>query len=303
MYITDLSIRNFRKIEKASVVLDAHMNVIFGAGGSGKTSFLDAAAVAAGSFLIGLDECRDQHIKPEDARQFIDPAGRTHVCYPVVISADGCADDRRISWSRQLVGHEKRTKRTAASSMIAVSKSYQDRLRQGDAKLILPVIAYYGTERHWTLDESSFAFKGMQSHRQNGYINWRIAGMNEDLMLSWLQTMKIQEFQTNKQSKALKSVERAVSNNRRRVDDVNISGLFSDIACRSAVLNPQLKDPVKQTPGIVMIDDIEKYLNPQEQKIILRLLASTFPAMQFIVATESPLIAESSAGGKVIRLK
>ncbi len=68
--------------------------------------------------------------------------------------------------------------------------------------------------------------------------------------------------------------------------------LVADIAARMAEANPSvgcsgLDDPL-QTPGIVMIDEIDLHLHPSWQREVLRQLHSVFPNVQFIVTTHSP---------------
>lgn len=57
--------------------------------------------------------------------------------------------------------------------------------------------------------------------------------------------------------------------------------------------------------GIVLIDEIDSHLHPHWQRTIGDWLHRTFPAMQFIVATHSPLIASrvSRDEGMVVRLQ
>lgn len=69
--------------------------------------------------------------------------------------------------------------------------------------------------------------------------------------------------------------------------------LAADIAWRMAVLNPQLESPYKETPGIIMIDEIELHLHPKWQSIILNCLQAVFPKVQFVVTTHSPLVIQS----------
>ncbi len=50
--------------------------------------------------------------------------------------------------------------------------------------------------------------------------------------------------------------------------------------------------------GIVIIDEIEQHLHPRYQRIIIELLDRTFPNVQFIVSTHSPLCAAGTADVK-----
>ena len=69
--------------------------------------------------------------------------------------------------------------------------------------------------------------------------------------------------------------------------------LFADIAHRMATLNPALGSSVLETPGVVMIDEIDFHLHPRWQARILEDLVRIFPNVQFIVTTHSPVVVAS----------
>ena len=70
--------------------------------------------------------------------------------------------------------------------------------------------------------------------------------------------------------------------------------IVSDIAFRSAKLNPALgENACRETPGIILIDEIDQHLHPAWQQKILDTLQSVFRKMQFIVTTHSPQIISS----------
>ena len=56
--------------------------------------------------------------------------------------------------------------------------------------------------------------------------------------------------------------------------------------------------------GVVLVDEIDSHLHPRWQRTIAEWLHRTFPKIQFIVATHSPLIAErvSETDGMIVRL-
>lgn len=70
--------------------------------------------------------------------------------------------------------------------------------------------------------------------------------------------------------------------------------IVSEIAHRCIELNGFLgRDAVKETPGIVLIDEVDMYLHPHWQKHVLQDLMRAFPKIQFIVTTHSPFIVQS----------
>ena len=65
--------------------------------------------------------------------------------------------------------------------------------------------------------------------------------------------------------------------------------LVSDIARRMCLLNPHLATEVaRQTPGVVLIDELDIHLHPTWQRLIVRGLTKAFPMIQFIATSHSP---------------
>ncbi|MGL4501206.1 MAG: hypothetical protein ACRCU2_19195, partial [Planktothrix sp.] len=72
----------------------------------------------------------------------------------------------------------------------------------------------------------------------------------------------------------------------------HLAVLVADIAYRAVVLNPQLtKQAIRETPGIVLIDDIGLHLDAPVVESLLKHLTSIFPALQFMT-TSPPLNSE-----------
>jgi predicted ATP-binding protein involved in virulence len=71
----------------------------------------------------------------------------------------------------------------------------------------------------------------------------------------------------------------------------NMIGLVADIAHRAVRLNPQFNaDAARETPGIVLIDEVDMHLHPEWQQLVLKALTDAFPLIQFIVTTHSPQV-------------
>lgn len=68
------------------------------------------------------------------------------------------------------------------------------------------------------------------------------------------------------------------------------------------MLSGKSLDP-KTMAGIVIIDEIEQHLHPRWQINIMRLLQESFPKIQFIASTHSPLVASGCEYCKVISIK
>lgn len=67
--------------------------------------------------------------------------------------------------------------------------------------------------------------------------------------------------------------------------------LVADIARRICLLNPQLgNNVISQTPGVVLIDELDVHLHPRWQRRIVNGLKAAFPAVQFIATSHSPQV-------------
>ena len=75
-----------------------------------------------------------------------------------------------------------------------------------------------------------------------------------------------------------------------------------DIAYRMAVLNPDLLDKICETPGVVLIDELDMHLHPKWQWRIVNALKTIFPNVQFVAATHSPIIISSCKKDNLITI-
>lgn len=69
----------------------------------------------------------------------------------------------------------------------------------------------------------------------------------------------------------------------------NMIALTADLAHRCVRLNPHLgENAARQTPGVLLIDEVDMHLHPRWQQLIVGLIAKAFPTMQLIFTTHSP---------------
>ncbi len=57
-----------------------------------------------------------------------------------------------------------------------------------------------------------------------------------------------------------------------------------------ALCNGPLPDVLAQTPGVILIDELDVHLHPRWQRRVATDLKSTFPKMQFVCTTHSPQV-------------
>lgn len=71
----------------------------------------------------------------------------------------------------------------------------------------------------------------------------------------------------------------------------NLVALVADLAHRAVRLNPHLaENACRQTPGIVLIDEVDMHLHPAWQQTVIGSLREAFASVQFVVTTHSPLV-------------
>ena len=76
-----------------------------------------------------------------------------------------------------------------------------------------------------------------------------------------------------------------------------------NLAYRMALLNPEAGENMAHIPGIVLIDELDMHLHPKWQWNVIKALEETFPNIQFIVATHSPIIISSCKNENLILIK
>ncbi|PWG59877.1 AAA family ATPase [Bifidobacterium catulorum] len=72
----------------------------------------------------------------------------------------------------------------------------------------------------------------------------------------------------------------------------NTLSLIADIAYRMAMLNPDAEH-ILDSPGVVLIDEIDLHLHPKWQERIIHDLITIFPRVQFIVSSHAPSVISS----------
>jgi predicted ATP-binding protein involved in virulence len=166
MRIDRLELFNFKKFADAAFDFPrpqsgpadgGSFHVLIGENGSGKTSILDAAAVALGVWLEKVPDAslvrRPQRLKESQRRQIARPEGDRIQLQPVLetmsVRAEGAILDRpHISWGQSLeAGRPTVNNRASKEARELIWSAYQ-RISHGE-HVLLPVICYYGAGRAW----------------------------------------------------------------------------------------------------------------------------------------------------------
>ncbi len=245
----------------------------------------------------------------------------------------------REDWCLELRNAAGRTSHRGIQKIIRHVESIQSSLRGGNSDIILPIVSYYSTARLWKTKEKRRSDTRKSFMRQNGYLDCMAIETDAEKMYNWLRAKTLYNVQFNDCPDDLgcvldamkKSVSTAFPSG--KVNEVwyNLSddslevscdddlvfpydffsdgfkvilGLVGDIAYRMSVLNPNLGERILlETPGVVIIDEIDLHLHPKWQSEILSLLTSIFPKVQFIVSSHSPSVISSVRKENLVELE
>lgn len=346
--IQKLRLRDYRCFESLDIDFHPRLTVLVASNGAGKTSILDAIAVAFGPYVGAFDEAVGKHFEASDIRMSRVRASHTnemeYAAKGARLEARGYVPDHPLdidgempaTWRRALASPAG-TKTTIkdAKNLIDYGKRMQEAVRTPGAEVVLPLIAYYGTGRLWQqkkLTESKLP----RTSRTIGYTDCLDPASSYKAFVAWFHywnfNLKDLQFSGQGESPAaaefaayIQSVTQAVNtcltpagwkgltyNFQLKTlvashdehgelpiellsDGIrNMIGLVADIAFRATKLNGQLgANAALQTPGIVLIDEVDMHLHPAWQQTVLASLQAAFPRIQFIVTTHSPQVLTS----------
>lgn len=156
MRIDRLEIKNFKKFSDFTIDLHPQFTLLVGDNGAGKTTILDALAIAAGVWLVNPPDSMlsnsGRNILPAEIRLEVletgDKRSRLLECKPVQIAASGHVGDSAIRWFRQINPTGSRTSNIGSKGVLKIINNLFERDRSGE-NIWFPVIAYYGAGRAW----------------------------------------------------------------------------------------------------------------------------------------------------------
>lgn len=337
MRIEEIHIQNFKGFSDVTFRLNKNFTVFIGENASGKTSVLDTIAIAAGSFFVGIDGVSPRNIQEREIRvATID--GQPKPQKPLVIQAKGMLPGKQelITWSRTIVG--KKTTHKDAKNLIKIASDMHANSRKRSG-VLFPAIVYFSTGRLWA-EHEKIGFQKQTEGVVAAYTNALSAKSSSKEFLSWFKTQEdaVQKFGQPldiAHLKAMKStILRLIPDERwqdlafdHKTGDLvgiftdsdgkknklaynqlsdgfrNIVGIAADIAYRCIQLNPHLGErAVLDTPGIVLIDELDLHLHPNWQRRVVEDLKRTFPLLQFVATTHSPFIVQSLKTDELINL-
>ncbi len=284
MRIDELTITNFKCFENETFRFDPHFNVVIGKNASGKSSLLDALAIAVGCYFSKIIPTSSRPLSISDIRkELIDGQPREHT--PITITAIGNVHGRNTDWNIDgnyinRVYHEKNTVLNieGGSNLADVLKNDLGLSRSKSNATVFPMIVCYNTNRLWSQKDEVDFFK-QEEGVFLGYKNCLSGNASSDTFLSWFKTYEdeVLKFQRPLDELFLKIIKEAISSmvpewtdiaySRKEEDLIgilkdekgepnllpfknlsdgyrNMIGMVADMVYRCIQLNPGLKEKV-----------------------------------------------------------
>lgn len=338
MRIERLELQNFKKYAQQSFDLHPQFTLLVGENGSGKTTILDALAVAMAIWLVRppSSELRNSGRKILSSEIRLEPKLegdriQFREIRPVSVAAEGqLAGQEGVRWTREDRVGGYTSNDGAKSAMKIVAKVYEQD-RQGQ-KVICPVLAYYGAGRAWLASNERkrapksngparrwaafydcFRERIRLAELQKWFLSETVAAGNRGgRMRPGYEVVKravlrcVPEADNVWYDSDRQQVVLSIAGNAQPFDNLSAGqrmmlALIADLAIKAVTQNAFLLPPdelgaedeplprvLRQTPGVVLIDELDVHLHPIWQRRIAADLKETFPAIQFVCTSHSP---------------
>lgn len=318
MKINRLELENFRSFDRAELQLDGKSTVIFGVNGTGKTSVLTGINLLYANIvnqIVNRKELKQNfNLELDDIKY-----GKTQT----KIKADFDMEEQRITYYRSMVrktGKRAHDLKALKNIVSLFHEKYIDDEKQEN----IPIFVNYGTNRlvldipmrirnKHTFDIYSAFDKAIENRIDfRTFFEW-FRGQED-----YENECKVQKADLEYKDKALETVRKAMLVMMDGCTDLRVArkpklemkvekngislnvsqlsdgekctmAMFGDLARRLSIANPLLDNPLLGD-GVVLIDEIELHMHPSWQRNMLKQLRETFPNIQFIITTHSPIV-------------
>lgn len=336
MRLEQVVISNFKGIEECTIELEDGFNLLLGDNGYGKTSILEAISVGLGGYIAGIADVSARNFTKEEIRVILEKTGdgsfNRRYKTPVSVKCRAVVEDEKFEWTRKKSSIK--ASRTTVEPRAICRKAEK---MSNEEKHILPILSYQSTARMWMqrrdAAENIFA---KEFYRTVGYEGCLIEASNNKMLMKWIRYMEKIEWKRKEAVGEYTGVKNALCKFMQEMieekvlsfeyDDQSGELIFKtekeclpiralsagyqsliwmvlDIAYRMALLNPDLLENISETPGVVLIDELDMHLHPKWQWNIVSALMKTFPNVQFIAATHSPIIIASCKEEHLIKIR
>lgn len=330
MRLEQITLCNFRRFSELCMSFHPRLTVIVAKNGQGKTSILDGATVALGSYFSSFEFGQARNFDRYDARYASKLKNlEKDQCYPVSVSADVHFANQSHQILRELRSAKGRTTTGDAAEINQYSKSLAQSLTSNQA-VSLPLLAYYGSGRLWNSHKNMKRKLVLTASRSMGYEDCFSAASSYKQVQEWMikatfaviQESRMDEYPDSNLKNQLECVQKSINqvlepegwrNFHYSIPHEELAmvhdqlgplpvsllsdgvramvSMVADMAWRCAKLNPHFGEMAAQkTEGIVLIDEVDMHLHPEWLQRVIQSLTKTFPNIQFIVTTHSPQV-------------
>ena len=337
MHFKRTEIQNFKSSEKMSLNFSSGVNLLIGDNGVGKTTVLEALALSVQTYFSRMNDITKKGITQKDVRFTSSLVGDAsqHRMYYTPTTIKSTVELGGVEYSSEI----SREDETNATRTKYAGKELATAGREllNSQTEILPVICYFSTSRVVDTQKASTSSVGKNklNDRRCGYMDCLNATLDRKALTDWAFKMAMAEYKKGMPIAEYEAFKKAVGTFMQKMNDLDeiplveytrdfeditytengktmlvnylsagyqsLLWMLMEISFRIALLNPEMSD-YSQAEGIVLIDEIDMHLHPRWQWKILDALHSSFPKVQFIAATHSPIIISSFRDAKLLSI-
>ncbi|PTA71082.1 MULTISPECIES: AAA family ATPase [unclassified Stenotrophomonas] len=353
MKIKQLALYNYKSHRKLELSFEGDVTIISGNNGEGKSSILGAIRDIFGRMhtrfpgLTGISP-RAGDIRIDSALQ---PSEGLHVWARLDVTKEssglsGSIDDGEVLIEVSRTKLRERTPKTVNSLLDQLNQEHVIGVKQldgfvdklitadsGGESYLMPVIAYYGTDR--AVFETPLRRRNFKTHfpRFDSLTGSLNSNSNFKRVFEWFHAKETEEAFKQKKLRSfdysdeeldavryaierflpgfkeprtvlrpLRFVVDKAEGDKTRTFDLNqlsdgyrtCLAMVADLACRMVEANPsEVMKNPLEAEAIVLIDEVDLHLHPSWQQVIISDLLRVFPNAQFIVTTHSPQVMSS----------
>ena len=305
------------------------VNLLIGDNGVGKSSMLEAIVVSMSGVFKGISGVSTKGIMQNDIHFTMgrrgDASSEIHYGVPTEITTFYSMDseDFFIKKYRESEDGSSRTKMEDNGIVKRMQK------KANSSNEILPLLCFQSDARVWQIRRGDFGkeLKKKLNDRRCGYIGCLDYSLDIKGIQAWCLKMEIAAFNKKMKIQEYEVFKEIVSHFMQKINGLDkvpeiyydsqmeemvyqeenitmpitmlsagyqsLLWIVMNLAYRWALLNPDITENVNDAKGIVLIDEIDMHLHPKWQWNIVSALEETFPNVQFILTTHSPIVISS----------
>lgn len=338
MRISELNLRNLRLFGDAEQCVkfaaDKNVSILLGDNGAGKTSLLHGMTVLLSQYFEPFPSVPSKSFADDDVHMVSTKRRADYLHVGLQLQAPEL-DENGVQRGLCINQYKKGNKPCPVSDCSQIKEYAKEKKEaiDNEQQVVLPILAYYGTERgQIKAPESRKGFNDVFP-RWAAYEKALEPATNFKRFFEWFERNESAELREQKQRRdydytlpVLDTVRRALSKMDEKLQEPRVEysplrfvmddyskdpnhpteiriermsdgyrimiALIADIAARMAEANPSFEESgledALNTPGIVLIDEIDLHLHPMWQRKVINQLTTIFPNVQFIVSTHSP---------------